>query len=270
MNYFRLIFHSKLQKIVKRIFSYNVNGIRAAIKKDFLTWLQLADPDILCLQETKAQAGQMSEDEFEKLGYSFYAHSAEKPGYSGVAILSKEKPLQVTYGMDHSKYDAEGRVMRADFSGFSVISAYIPSGTTGDVRQDFKMDFLADFQAYLNELRKEHPRLIISGDYNICRLWIDIHNPEKQQNTSGFLPEEREWFQKFVEDGYVDSFREINREPHQYSWWSYRAGSRGKNKGWRIDYHMVTEELKLTIRNAGIMPEALHSDHCPVWVEMDL
>ncbi|WP_423129836.1 exodeoxyribonuclease III [Gaoshiqia sp. Z1-71] len=255
---------------MKRIFSYNVNGIRAALKKDFLTWMKQADPDILCIQETKAQNGQMSENEFEALGYSMYSYSAEKAGYSGVALLTKEKPIHVEYGMGNSKYDKEGRVIRADFGSFSVISAYFPSGTTGDARQAFKMDFLADFHAYLNELRKEHPNLIISGDYNICRLWIDIHNPEKQQNTSGFLPEEREWFRQFTEDGYTDSFREIVQEPHQYSWWSYRAGSRGNNKGWRIDYHLVTAPLKEKIRNAGIIPEAVHSDHCPVWVEMDL
>ena len=253
---------------MKRILSYNVNGIRSAVNKGFLEWLQSEDPDVLCLQETKAQPGQMSEVELNAMGYEIYAFSAKKPGYSGVAILTKEKPLHVEYGMGNEKYDVEGRVIRADFSCFSVVSVYSPSGTTGDLRQAFKMQFLADFHAYLNELRQTHPNLIISGDYNICRLWIDIHNPEKQQNTSGFLPEEREWFQTFVDDGYVDSFREKNQEPHQYSWWSFRAGSRGKNKGWRIDYHMVTGEIANRIENAGILPEVVHSDHCPVWVQV--
>ncbi len=255
---------------MKRILSYNVNGIRAAIKKDFLSWLQSEDPDIVCIQETKAQVGQMSEEEFEKLGYHFYSYSAKKPGYSGVAILTKEKPHHVEMGMANAKYDVEGRVIRADFADFSVISAYFPSGTTGGPRQDYKMDFLADFTAYLNGLRESLPNLVISGDYNICRLWIDIHNPEKQQKTSGFLPEEREWFQQFVDQGYVDSFREIVSEPHHYSWWSYRAGARGKNKGWRIDYNMVTEPLKDKIHSAGILPEVVHSDHCPVWLELDI
>lgn len=254
---------------MKRILSYNVNGIRAALKKDFLNWLQTENPDVVCLQETKAQPGQMSEEEFEAIGYHFYSFSAKKPGYSGVAILSKEKPLHVELGMNNEKYDVEGRVIRADYADFSVISAYFPSGTTGGPRQDYKMDFLADFTAYLNELRQRLPKLVISGDYNICRLWIDIHNPEKQQKTSGFLPEEREWFQQFVDQGYVDSFREINPEPHNYSWWSYRAGARVKNKGWRIDYNMVTEPLKDKIHSAGILPEVVHSDHCPVWVELD-
>lgn len=254
---------------MKRILSYNVNGIRSALSKGLLDFLVEIDPDIICFQETKAQPGQMQEADFENRGYFSYASSAAKPGYSGVAIFTKQKPDRVVYGMDNAKYDVEGRVIRADFGDISVISAYFPSGTTGEIRQKYKMEFLADFHLFLNELRKTRPNLIISGDYNICRLWIDIHNPDKQQDTSGFLPEERDWFAKFVEDGYVDCFREINQEPHQYSWWSYRAGARSNNKGWRIDYHMVTSELKDTIRNAVIIPSAVHSDHCPVVVDMD-
>jgi len=255
---------------VKRILSYNVNGIRAALGKGFLDWLSSEDPDIVCLQETKAQPGQMSEEAFQTMGYHIYAHSAVKKGYSGVAILCKQEPDRVIYGMENARYDSEGRVIRADFGDLSVISVYFPSGTTGGPRQAFKMDFLADFHAYLNELRIERPNLVISGDYNICRLWIDIHNPEKQQNTSGFLPEEREWFQQFVDDGYCDSFREIVSDPHHYSWWSYRAGSRARNKGWRIDYHMLSEPLKSKVLNAGILTDVVHSDHCPVWVELDV
>ena len=254
---------------MKRILSYNVNGIRAAIKKGFFEWISIEDPDIVCLQETKAQLGQMSEETFEEMGYHIYAHSAVKKGYSGVAILCKEKPDHVEYGMGNEKYDAEGRVIRADFGDLSVVSVYFPSGTTGGLRQVFKMDFLTDFHVYLNELRKERPNLVVSGDYNICRLWIDIHNPDKQQNTSGFLPEEREWFQQFVADGYCDSFREIVSEPDHYSWWSYRAGSRARNKGWRIDYHMVSEPLKNKIVSAAILPDVVHSDHCPVKLELN-
>lgn len=255
---------------MKRIISYNVNGIRAALKKDFLAWLQHESPDVICLQETKAQARQMSEELFQEAGYHFYSFSAEKKGYSGVAILSKEKPLAVKLGMNHEKYDVEGRVICADFPNYSVISAYFPSGTTGGPRQAYKMDFLRDFTAYLQALRQEKPNLLVCGDYNICRLWIDIHNPEKQQNTSGFLPEEREWFQQFVDLGFVDSFRQINPEPHHYSWWSYRAGSRARNKGWRIDYNMTTEPLREKITDAGILPDVVHSDHCPVWVDIQV
>ena len=255
---------------MKRILSYNVNGIRSAIKKDFLLWLEQEKPDILCLQEIKAREGQMNESAFEEMGYWFYSFPAVRPGYSGVAIATRVKPKEVEYGMGNMKYDKEGRVIRAGFDGFSVISVYFPSGSAGGIRQIYKMDFLNDFHLYLNKLIQDHPGLIISGDYNICRLWIDIHNPEKQQNTSGFLPEEREWFGKFVNDGYVDSFREIIPEPGQYSWWSYRAGSRVRNKGWRIDYHMVTSVLKNKIKGAGILKDVVHSDHCPVWVEIAL
>ncbi len=254
---------------MKRILSYNVNGIRSAVSKGLLTFLSEVNPDIICFQEIKAQSGQMHESDYESLGYFGYGFSAVKKGYSGVAIFSKQKPDLVVYGMNNEKYDNEGRVIRADFGDVSVISVYFPSGTTGDIRQSFKMEFLTDFQNYLTELKKTRSKLIISGDFNICRLWIDIHNPEKQQGTSGFLPEEREWFARFVEDGYVDSFREINQEKHQYSWWSYRAGARKNNKGWRIDYHMITSNLKDRIMDAKILPSAVHSDHCPVMVDLD-
>ena len=254
---------------MKRILSYNVNGIRSAVSKGLLSWLPEVNADVVCIQELKAQYGQMHEADFAALGFNCYAHSAEKKGYSGVAIYSKQVPDYVEYGMNHSKYDIEGRVIRADFGELTVISVYFPSGTTGEVRQAVKIDFMADFHLYLKELRKVRKNLVISGDYNICRLWIDIHNPAQQQNTSGFLPEEREWFARFIEDGYVDSFRKVNPEPHQYSWWSYRAGARTNNKGWRIDYHIVTSEIEDKILDARILPFAVHSDHCPVLVDID-
>lgn len=251
-----------------KIISYNVNGIRAAMNKDLGSWIAQEMPDVLCLQETKAQPEQIDNGLFEKLGYNVYAHSAEKKGYSGVALLSKSKPDAVHYGMNDTRYDKEGRVIRADFGDISIINVYFPSGTTGDIRQDFKMEFLSDFHSFLNSLRKDRPNLVICGDFNICRLWIDIHNPKGNLKTSGFLPEEREWFQVFIDDGYIDSFREFNSDPHNYSWWSFRANSRAKNKGWRIDYNIVTGNLKDRLVNAGIMPEANHSDHCPVWLEL--
>lgn len=254
---------------MKRILSYNVNGIRSAVSKGLLNWLPEVNPDVLCIQETKAQPGQMHEANFAELGYNCYTHSAEKKGYSGVAIFSKLIPDYVEYGINNSRYDLEGRVIRADFGELSVINVYFPSGTTGELRQAVKMDFMVDFHSYLNELRKVRKNLVISGDFNICRLWIDIHNPSQQQNTSGFLPEEREWFAKFVADGYVDSFRKINSAPNQYSWWSYRAGARANNKGWRIDYHIVTSALEDKILDARILPMVVHSDHCPVLVDID-
>jgi len=252
---------------MKRIISYNVNGIRAALKKDFMTWLGAANPDILCLQEIKAMPEQLEADFLENLEYHHYWYPAQKKGYSGTAIWTKEKPKHVEYGCGIEKYDFEGRVIRVDFETFSVMSVYMPSGSN-ELRQGFKMNWLSDFQEYINELKKEIPNLIISGDYNICHLDIDIHNPTKQQRTSGFLPEEREWVSNFIESGFIDTFRHFNMEPNNYSWWSYRAGARGKNLGWRIDYHMVSEPLRERISRATILPEAKHSDHCPIVVEL--
>ncbi len=212
---------------MKRIISYNVNGIRAALKKDFMNWLGAAKPDVLCLQEIKAMPQQLDADFLESLDYHHYWFPAEKKGYSGTAIWTKEEPKHVEYGCGIEKYDAEGRVIRADFETFSVMSVYMPSGSN-ELRQGFKMQWLADFKNYIDELKKEIPNLIISGDYNICHLDIDIHNPTKQQKTSGFLPEEREWVSEFINSGFVDTFRHFNMEPDNYSWWSYRAGARGK------------------------------------------
>jgi exodeoxyribonuclease-3 len=193
----------------------------------------------------------------------------KKKGYSGVAIFSKQKPDNVVYGCGIKEYDDEGRFIRADYGDISVISVYHPSGSSGDDRQAFKMKWLADFADYIEKLRKERPKLIISGDYNICHKAIDIHNPKSNANTSGFLPEERDWFDKFVDLGYIDTFRFFNQEPHQYSWWSYRAGSRGKNLGWRIDYNMVTQNLEKNLKRSVILNQAMHSDHCPVMLEID-
>ena len=253
----------------KKLLSYNVNGIRAALNKGLAGWLTVEAPDILAVQETKAMPEQVDTTVFENLGYHHYWASAEKKGYSGVAFFTRFLPDKVVYGMDNGKYDSEGRVIQVDYGDISFINVYFPSGTTGDVRQQFKMEFLFDFHKYVNKLRETRTNLIIAGDFNICRLWIDIHNPEKQQNTSGFLPEEREWFRQFVDDKYIDSFREFHPDPHHYSWWSYRAGARQKNKGWRIDYFMVTSSLKDKLSSAFILPEVKHSDHCPVGIEID-
>ncbi len=253
----------------KKIITYNVNGIRAAVSKGLLDWLKATNPDILCLQEIKANPEQIDLPGFEALGYNNYWYPAQKKGYSGVAILSKQKPDNVVYGCGIKAYDDEGRVIRADYGVVSVLSVYHPSGSSGEERQAFKMKWLSDFSKFINDLRKERPKLIICGDYNICHKPIDIHNPKSNANTSGFLPEEREWFDNFVGHGYVDTFRHFNNEPHQYSWWSYRANSRAKNLGWRIDYNMVTENLKSKLKRSVILPDALHSDHCPVLVEID-
>ena len=209
-----------------KILTYNVNGIRAALRKDFASWLKATNPDVLCLQEIKANSEQFDESIFTDLGYHCFWNSAEKKGYSGVAILTKTKPQHVEYGCGIEQIDFEGRILRADFDGFSVMSAYFPSGSSGDLRQAFKMKFLNQFQTYINALKKDFPKLIISGDYNICHKAIDIHNPQRNKNTSGFLPEEREWMSGFIASGFVDSFRSLNPEPHNYSWWSYRFSAR--------------------------------------------
>lgn len=252
-----------------KIISYNVNGIRAAMQKGLADWLNEEQPDILCLQETKAHPEQVETQVFKDLGYELHWVSAEKKGYSGVAIFTKPKPVHVQYGCGIPLYDYEGRVVRADYEDFSVMSVYMPSGSSGEQRQDFKMQWLADFQQYIDELKKEIPNLIISGDYNICHQSIDIHDPVRNKNSSGFLPEERAWFSQFVEAGFVDTFRHFNEDPHHYSWWSYRAGARKKNKGWRIDYQLVSEPLKSRLKHAAILPDVIHSDHCPVLLEIE-
>lgn len=252
-----------------KIISYNVNGIRSAMSKGLMDWIKAADPDILCFQELKAEPGQLDLTVFEKAGYHHYWHPAQKKGYSGVAIFSKRKPDHVEYGCGIHHYDFEGRVIRADYGDISVLSVYHPSGSSGEDRQAFKFKWMADFQKYIDDLKKVRPKLIICGDYNICHQPIDIHNPKSNANSSGFLPEEREWIDTFMKSGFVDSFRHFNKEPHNYSWWSFRANSRAKNLGWRIDYNLVSTNLEPKMKRAAILPEAKHSDHCPVFLEID-
>lgn len=251
-----------------RIITYNVNGIRAALNKNLAGWITAAAPDILCLQEIKADTDQIPLEVFEKLGYHHFWFPAQKKGYSGVAILSKPKPDDVEAGMGIEAYDNEGRFIRADFGDLSVVSVYHPSGSSGDERQAFKMQWLTDFQSYVAELRQKRPKLVLSGDYNICHRPIDIHDPIRNATVSGFLPEEREWMEQFLAQGYTDTFRHLNKDPHHYTWWSYRANARRNNKGWRIDYNITTQNLSNEIAKARILPEAVHSDHCPVLLEL--
>ena len=251
-----------------KIVTYNVNGIRAAMSKGLIDWISQVSPDVLCVQEIKANPEQVGVFEFEELGYHHYWYPAQKKGYSGVAIFTKQKPKHIEYGCGIKEYDDEGRILRIDFEEFSVMSVYHPSGSSGDLRQAFKMEWLGAFLNYINQLKATYPKLVICGDFNICHKAIDIHNPKSNANTSGFLPEEREWMEQFINSGFVDSFRYFNQEPHQYSWWSYRAGSRAKNLGWRIDYNFVTDNLKNRISRSVILSSAIHSDHCPVLLEM--
>jgi exodeoxyribonuclease-3 len=253
-----------------KIISYNLNGIRSALRKGFDTWLESENPDVVLIQETKAQPHQVDSELFENMGYHVAVHSAEKNGYSGVAIFSKKKPDNIVVGCGMDKYDREGRVLRADFGDLSILSTYFPSGSSGEERQALKMDFLGDFQNFVNELKRERPKLIIGGDYNICHKPIDIHNPVSNKNSSGFLPEEREWLGNYIDSGFVDSFREFHPEPDRYSWWSYRFNARKKNLGWRIDYLMVSEIMRRQIKDANILESVVHSDHCPIMLKINI
>ena len=252
-----------------KIISYNVNGIRAAIKKGFIEWLKTNPADIICVQETKAMKENVDHTLFNKLGYHDYWFSAQKKGYSGVAVFTKIEPDKVEYGNGHGPSDNEGRVMQLDFGELRLINAYFPSGTSGDERQDFKYKWLDEFYVWLNKLKMKHSRLILCGDYNIAHREIDIHDPKGNKNSSGFLPNERKWMDKFYAGGWVDTFREFHPEPHRYSWWSQRFPSvRLQNKGWRIDYINATEALKKDLKDANIFPDVKHSDHCPVYLEI--
>lgn len=254
-----------------RIISYNVNGIRAAIKKGFIDWLKTDPADIICLQETKAHRDDVDHKQLSELGFHDYWFSAQKKGYSGVAVFSKIKADSVQTGTGHAVSDEEGRVIQLDFGKTRLINAYFPSGTSGDVRQTYKYQWLDEFFTYQEDLRKTTPQLILCGDYNIAHKEIDIHDPKGNKNSSGFLPEERQWMDKLFDNGWVDSFREVHSEPHRYSWWSQRFPSvRLQNKGWRIDYINVTEPLKKKIKDAEIFPDVKHSDHCPVYLEVDM
>ncbi|WP_026451087.1 exodeoxyribonuclease III [Aequorivita capsosiphonis] len=252
-----------------KIISYNVNGIRAAMRKGFIEWLQAANPDVICIQEIKANIDQVEVEEIEKAGYPFhYWYSAQKKGYSGVAIFSKTKPNHIEYGTGIEYMDFEGRNIRLDFDDVSIMSLYLPSGTN-TLRLEHKFKFMADFKKYIDNLKKEIPNLVICGDYNICHEAIDIHDPVRLKNTSGFLPVEREWLDGFMKSGFIDSFRHFNKEPDNYTWWSYRANSRNNNKGWRIDYNLVSEPLRDNLKRAVILPDAMHSDHCPLLVVLE-
>lgn len=253
-----------------RIISYNVNGIRAAVRKGFLEWLATHPADVICLQEVKAHIGDIDFASMEALGYHTHWFCAQKKGYSGVGILSRIKPDNIIAGCNIEQSDFEGRVIRADFGDITLINAYFPSGTSGEQRQAYKYVWLDEFLAYLDELKTKRKKLIVCGDYNIAHKEIDIHNPAANKKTTGFLPEERAWFDTFLQHGFVDGFRVINKEPHQYTWWHVlRPATRLENKGWRIDYINVTKNLAKKIKDVKIFPDVKHSDHCPTYIEID-
>jgi len=254
-----------------KIVSYNVNGIRSALNKGLLDWIKTDNADIYCFQELKANLEDIDTAAFESLGYHGYWYPAQKKGYSGVGIITKLKPNEVYYGCGLEQADVEGRVLQLRFDHFYLVNTYFPSGSSGDERQEYKMVFLNEYLALMqSKFEIPNANLIIAGDYNICHKEIDIHDPKGNKDSSGFLPDERAWMDKLFEAGMVDSFRHMNRDPHQYSWWSYRANARNNNKGWRIDYINVSESMKDKIRQEVIHPDVKHSDHCPVLLELDI
>ena len=253
-----------------KILSYNVNGIRAALRKDLINWIKDVNPDIVCFQEIKANEDQFDTSLFEEMGYYNYWFSAQKKGYSGVGIISKIKPENVQIGTGIDFMDFEGRNLRLDFKKFSVMSLYLPSGTNIN-RLQFKFKYMYEFEKYIQSLKSEIPNLIIGGDYNICHQPIDIHDSSpRMEKVSGFLPKERAWIDEFIDSGFVDSFRLYNKLPHKYSWWSYRANSRNNNKGWRIDYLLVSKSLKQNIIESYILDDVVHSDHCPIGINIKI
>lgn len=252
------------------IISYNVNGIRAALRKGIAYWIERFLPDIICFQEIKATVGQINTELFQRMGYYHYWFSAEKLGYSGLGILSKKKPINVVYGIGINEIDKEGRILRLDFEKYSIINLYIPSGSDMNNRLAFKLKFMEIFFIYIQNIKIKYPNLIISGDYNICHQNLDIHDPINHQHVSGFLNIERNWMTKFIQLGFIDTFRYLFKEVRCYTWWSYRAKSRIRNKGWRIDYHIISNNMLNHLRNSIILSDIHHSDHCPILLEIDI
>lgn len=251
-----------------KILSWNVNGVRAVQKKGFLDWLGKESPDILGLQETKACSDQLDAFLLNPVGYHTYWSLCERKGYSGVAIFTKQKPNNVSFGYSGSRFDSEGRVAQADYDDFTFFSIYFPNGKAREERLQYKMDFYAETMSYIKKLKKKQPRIIISGDYNTAHKEIDLARPKENRNVSGFLPIECAWLDDWVKAGQVDVFREFNKSSGQYTWWDMKSFARQRNVGWRIDYHFVTEALVNNVKNAYNLTDVMGSDHCPIAIEL--
>lgn len=251
-----------------KIATWNVNGIRACVKKGFLQWLASEDPDIVCLQETKAQKEQLDQETLAPYNYSSYWHSAEKKGYSGVAIYSKEKPLFIHEGLGIEQFDREGRVLTAEFNSFFLVTAYFPNSQRDHARLNYKLSFCEHIHNHLNNLRESGKEVLVCGDFNIAHNEIDLKNPKTNRDNAGFLPEERNWMGLFLKDNYVDIFRHFVKEPDHYTWWSYRPGVRERNIGWRLDYFCSSQGFIKNIKNIEHQPSVMGSDHCPVMLHL--
>ncbi len=251
-----------------KMISWNVNGIRAAQRKGFVEWFAAEGPDVLSVQETKASPEQLSEELVQAAGYHSYFSSAERKGYSGVATYTRQEPLEVRHGFGIEKFDSEGRILRLDYGEFLLFNIYFPNGKASQERLDYKMEFYDAFLEHLGELRAEGRNVVVCGDVNTAHKEIDIARPKANEKISGFLPSEREWMDKWVSHGYVDTFRMFNQEPNNYTWWDNRGGARARNVGWRIDYFFVSEGFGERVTNAFILPEVMGSDHCPIGIEV--
>jgi exodeoxyribonuclease-3 len=251
-----------------KILSWNVNGIRAAVRKGFMDWFHAEAPDVMCLQEIKATPNDLTEDVSTPSGYHAVWNPAQRKGYSGVAILTKKKPLGVHLGMGVDRFDVEGRIIRLEYKDFDLLNIYFPNGTSGPERLKYKMDFYDAFLDHCEALRKDGKKLVITGDVNTAHKAIDLKNPKPNEKNSGFLPEERAWVDKFIGHGYIDTFREFCQESDHYTWWSYRADVRKKNIGWRIDYFFVTKDLMKKVKGSCIYPKVMGSDHCPIGLDI--
>jgi exodeoxyribonuclease-3 len=256
-----------MARIIK-IMSWNVNGIRSLLKKGFVNWLQEAQPDILCLQEVKIQPDQLPQELVQQPGYEIFWNCAERKGYSGVAVFSREKPIGMSNSMGIPKFDAEGRLQRLDFDTFTLFNVYFPNGKMGPDRLQFKMDFYDAFLSMTEQLRSEGKSVIFVGDVNTAHNEIDIARPKENSKISGFLPIEREWMDKLDSLGYVDTFRKFYPDTVQYSWWDLKSGARKRNVGWRLDYVYTTPELLDRVKSAYILPDVEGSDHCPVGIDL--
>ncbi len=253
-----------------RIISVNVNGIRSAARKGFFDWMKRQRADVICLQETRAQESQLEDPVFHPRGWHAYFHDAQKKGYSGVAVYSRHRPERAIPGIGWEPFDHEGRYLQVDFPRLSVISLYMPSGTSGDQRQTVKYQCMDRFMEHLRRLRRKRREFILCGDWNIAHKQIDLKNWRSNQKNSGFLPEERAWMDRlFGEAGFVDAFRVVNDAPDQYTWWSNRGRARENNVGWRIDYQVVTPGLADKVRAASVYRRSWFSDHAPLTIDYD-
>ena len=251
-----------------KLISWNINGIRAAYKKGILNWFSKEQPDILCIQETKAMKEQLPDDLINVNGYNSFFSSAEKKGYSGTATYTKFKPAKVLNGIGIKKFDSEGRFLVTEFDEFVLFNIYFPNGKARAERLQYKMDFYEVFLKHLKKLLKQGKKIVICGDVNTAHKEIDLARPKPNEKVSGFLPEERAWIDKLLEAGFIDTLRVFNQKPGQYTWWDMMTRARDRNVGWRIDYFFISDNLKDNLKNAFILPEVMGSDHCPVGIEL--